>query len=193
MIELQQIQEKLNIMQERITEQFKQLQEYLNEDSDLGKLTRYLLTTERNPYSIFNDGYSQKSISGFLGLIYDLNHSLYDDGDVTFYTVNGAPRISLKYDFTEDDYLSPFEKTLLENNKELLKKFPDVPEFELYECEKLPRDIDNWIVLSEECHRADIKQCFMSDYDGNGEFIEHYKKYKCFDESWIEEAKSKFN
>ncbi len=76
MIKVQQIQEKLNIMQERITEEFKRLEEFLNQDSDLGKLTRYLLTTDRNPYSIFNEGYSQENISSFLGLIYELNHSL---------------------------------------------------------------------------------------------------------------------
>jgi hypothetical protein len=185
------IQEKINSMKENIDEQFERLQEYLNQEDDLGKLTRYLITTERNPYNIINDGYSLENISDFISFISELNHSLYDDGDITFYTVNGAPRFSLKYNFSENDYLSSFEKTLLENNITFYKNFPDMKDFKLYECEELPRDIDSWIRLSEEYHKADIKKCFISDYDNNERVILHYKRYKCFEESWIEEAKAK--
>lgn len=192
MIDIQ-TQEKLNIIQERITEQFKELEEFLNEDSELGKLTRCLLTTERNPYSIINEGYSQENLSSFLTLIHELNHALYDDGEITFYTVNNEPRISLEYDFSENDYLNEFEKTLVKNNKELWKNDPDMKDFKLYECKKLSISIDDWIVLSEEYHKADIKDCFIHDYDGTDWAVEHYKKYKFFEESWIEEAKSKLN
>lgn len=185
-------QDKLNIMRENTEDQFKRLEYILNEDNDLGKLSRYLLTTERNPYNIFNEGYSQENISDFLCLVYELNHSLYDDGDITFYSVNGAPRISLKYDFDDDDYLSDFEKTLLEKYKDSQNQFPDTEDYNLYECNILDIDIDSWIILSEEYHKEDIKQCFLSDYDGEQSAIAHYKKYKCFDESWIAEAKNDF-
>ncbi len=190
---MNEVQEKLNIMRDTVEDNFKKLQYILNLDDDLGKLSRYLLTTERNPYNIFSEGYSQENIECFLSLVQDLNYSIYDDGDITFYTVNDAPRISLEYDFSEDDYLNEFEKTLVKNNKELWKNDPDMKDFKLYECKKLSISIDDWIVLSEEYHKADIKDCFIHDYDGTEWAVEHYKKYKCFEESWIEEAKSKIN
>lgn len=145
------VEHRLKIMENNIEKQLNELEEYLEENSEFGRLVTYLLTTERNPYSIINGGYSQDHIS-FLNLVRDLHHSIYDDGDITLYTINDAPRISLKYNFTTKDSLSDFEKQLEKNYSSFKSK-----DFKLYEFKKLPYDIDNWIKLSEEFHYNDIK------------------------------------
>lgn len=77
-------------------------------------LVRWMLETEANPYGYLpNNGSSLSSAESFAGLLYSISHALYDDGDITFVSVNGEPRIVFAHK-SEDNIrsmaLSPVEQ-----------------------------------------------------------------------------------
>lgn len=59
------------------------------------KLALWMLETEHNPYGYLDQGYAKytSTAEGFEILLSMLHHALYDDGDVTFVTVNKEPKI----------------------------------------------------------------------------------------------------
>lgn len=61
----------------------------------MGGLVRWMMETETNPYGYLPSHYagSLSSAEAFAGLLHMIQYSLYDDGDITFVTVNGEPRI----------------------------------------------------------------------------------------------------
>lgn len=164
----------------RMSENFKSdldfIKEVTRKDTPLGRLAKYLLITERNPYAIFNKGYNQEQAHSFTNLINSLHHSLYDDGNITFYTINGKPKISLDY--------YPKREDLLGAQMAELEKTIGIK----YELVYLTNDIDAWITLSEQFHENDIKKCFIDNYHRNKSSIDEYRKYSCFKEEWVREA-----
>lgn len=57
-------------------------------------LVRWMLTTKANPYGyIPSAANSFSSADSFAGLLHMIHHALYDDGDITFVSVDGEPRI----------------------------------------------------------------------------------------------------
>ena len=77
-------------------------------------LVRWMLETGANPYGYLpNNGNALGSAESFAGLLYSISHALYDDGDITFVSVNGEPRIVFAHR-TEDNIrnmaLSPVER-----------------------------------------------------------------------------------
>lgn len=168
-------------MKENFDKDIEYINKCINEDSEFGKFSKYLLETERNPYNIIEGGFSQELASNFSALLYNIWYSLFDDGNITFYTVNNCPRFSLKYNFKLEDCLSEQEKKLNEMYKE----------DNLYECKILKCSIEKWISLSEEYHRNYIKECFYDDIDNVGlnKARKIYKNYKCFNKNWISKYK----
>jgi hypothetical protein len=89
---------------------------YCDMQDDVGKLCRHLLETQRNPYSIINDiGYVLESAESMLWVFRNLHHSIIDDGDITFFYVNGEPRFSFLYRHEHDvsAFLSDTENSIL--------------------------------------------------------------------------------
>ncbi len=144
----------LEKMKETFNEEIEYLTNILESGSELSKLAEYLLTTDRNPYSIINGGYSANRITSFNDILMPLNHALYDDGEVTFYTVNGEPRFGFfdQYEASEDRYLDDTELDMKET-------YPVLK----YVIEVLPQDVNNWIKLSEVFQINDLKRMFLSD------------------------------
>ena len=152
------------------------IEKSINEDSEFGRLSLYLFTTDRRSSSIINKGYDKYDASDFSCILHDIHHALYDDGEITFYLVDDEPRLSCEYDFELKDCLSGDEKRSGEQ----------------YNCEILNKiKIDDWIKLSEDYSVIEIKSNFLFDYQlhNNPELIKCYEKYKCFDLKWLEEIK----
>lgn len=146
----------------------------ISQDSEFGRLSLHLFTTERNSNSIINRGYNQRCSSSFSCLLRDIHHALVDDGEIAFYLVDNEPRLSCEYDFELNDCLSDDEKRSGDQ----------------FDCKILNKiTIDDWIKLSEVYFVNEIKSNFMIDYQLNPELIEWYKTYECFDENWIKEIK----
>lgn len=86
-----------------------------HEDNEVGKLLKWLIMTGKNPYSVFPDhGACLNSLVSTMDFYDTLNHSIYDDGMISFVqTTVLQPIIVLddsSYDKSEDD----FRKRLIE-------------------------------------------------------------------------------
>ena len=77
----------LDKIKQNTKEDLEFIETIIAEDSPIGRFSNYLLCTTRNPWSIFNGGYSQTDIS-FADFIKEIDHAFYDDGEITFYTEN---------------------------------------------------------------------------------------------------------
>lgn len=146
------------------------IEKSINEDSEFGRLSLYLFTTDRRSSSIINKGYDKYDASDFSCILHDIHHALYDDGEITFYLINDEPRFSCIYDFELKDDIE-YDDDTIKSKCKILKNIT----------------IDNWIKLSEEYFVNEIKSNFLIDYQINPELIKHYKKYDFFDENWIKE------
>lgn len=74
------------------------IKSYLEPDKyapHMHELALWLLETEHNPYAYLDHNYAMymSDAIGFDMILSMLHHALYDDGDVTFVTVNNKPRI----------------------------------------------------------------------------------------------------
>ena len=149
-------------------------------------LTKWLLTTDVNPYAYLPERLATAigTAEGFSAVLRKLHHDLYDDGDVTFVTVNGQPRIVFESKNEDDFYrkaLQPIERDMLDNDgtKYVVKVLDITPN-------EFGPTYDEW-------NYKDTKRCFMWDAGCGIEWAANqYRQYQCWDESWIDEAKVKY-
>lgn len=90
---------------------------YCAEDSEIKEISRWLCETDDNPYSFLCGEWPQAygSAEMFASLLHIIHHAVVDDGEITFVTVGGYPRIVFYNRHEkgfEDQALSEFEKTL---------------------------------------------------------------------------------
>lgn len=66
-----------------------------NETPEIHELVKWMMETDANPYSYLPTKWAgaYKSAELFAELLHMIHHAVYDDGDITFVAVNGAPRI----------------------------------------------------------------------------------------------------
>lgn len=90
-------------------------------DEKIGTLFTWLMTTELNPYSYLTEGWAERTstATGMSALMDTIHHAVYDDGNISFVTVNGQPKIIFlnpnDFDCLDDFYpycLSEFQKEL---------------------------------------------------------------------------------
>ena len=153
-------------------------------DYEMSVLIRWMLTTDANPYSYLPEGYATSlySAQAFEGLIHNIHHSLYDDGEITFVKVNGEPRITFFWS-NEDN----FEDLILSDQDKRIREMSRVG----YKIEVLDIKPSEFPVLYENYQLQSIKKSFLWDAKRRGlDFaIHHYSNhYKCYDKSWEEEV-----
>lgn len=146
-------------------------------------LVKWMMETEANPYSYLPDqwGGALSTAEGFASLLRYIHHALYDDGEITFVAINGEPRIVFTHRFEKH-----FRKDALgEQRASYEEDYGDV-----YDVEVLDIEPDEFPALYEKWHTSWVKECFMSDAQWDVErTAEHYRKFSCWDESWIEELR----
>lgn len=157
-------------------------------------LVRWMMETDANPYGYLDWGWggSLESAEKFAALLHHLHHALYDDGDVTFCTVDGEPRIIFANhhdDGFREKALHPQERDNEAKNITNPRRPGWVFRYDVRALDITPSEFGP---LYDAYHTAWIKQCFMhdsrNDLEGNAK---HYRKYQQFDESWVEEARQK--
>lgn len=155
-------------------------------NSLMDDFTDWLLYTEANPYSFLPEGYEESLFNPYdtLSLLRQIHHAVYDDGEITFLTVNGQPRIEFANKH-ETDFNRMFEKHTTRAIGYTRKA----------EIEILDIEINDFPQICEDNHSENIKGCFMLDANQFGieSAIGHYSNYKVFDRDWIAEAKTKFS
>ena len=157
-------------------------------DEGMVPLVKWLLETDINPYSFLQPEWacSVNTADGMASLLSNIHHALYDDGDITFVTVNGQHRIIFAHP-TDDG----FEERCLMNGEKDLRDHSRWPV--QYDVKVLKITPEEFCQRIEAEHTMWIKDCFLSDID-NIESVEYYaahyrKQYRCWDESWLEEAR----
>lgn len=150
-------------------------------ESSMKELTLWLMETEINPYSFLPELWaaSLENAQSFASLLGHISHALYDDGDITFVTVNNCPRIVFanRYDIEANRQLA-LSKTEIDSEGRRNRL--------LYQVEILTIKPEEFGLLAEKYHESEIRRCFLGDAEHNLEWaISHYRKYKCWQDSWI--------
>jgi len=160
------------------------------DEKSMDGLVRWMLETDANPHGFLPEGWggSLSTAEGFAGLLNHLHHALYDDGDVTFVTVDDQPRIVFAHRF--DEFFR--ERVLTEQEISLERDNARQPRWKLeYKIEVLDINPSEFGPLYDQHHTAWLRECFLGDSrHGDIEYnANHYRKYKQWNESWIEEAR----
>ena len=168
---------------ETFQESLKTIEHFRNSKDSMQPLVERLLQTDKNPCSFLTEPWagSMYSADSFVGLLNNIHHALYDDGDITFVSVNGEPRIVF-YNQYEDNFR---DVVLTRQEKDMDKRYGN--DSEVVVLDVTPSEFCDLV----DCyHTSWVKECFKSDSKRNGVnfAVEHYKTYKCFDSSWVYEV-----
>lgn len=157
------------------------IERYQMAGDEMSGLVEWLLNTDANPYGFLPEGWAgaMGSAQGFSSLLHCIHHALYDDGEITFVSVDGEPRIVFYWRHEED-----FRNHVLSEQERQLEKMNGIErEVEVLEC-----SANEFGKLYDEYRVKDLQRCFSGDAGRLGiDFaVKHYRDYDCFDESWID-------
>ena len=158
------------------------------DDLELGELTRWMLETDANPYAYLPEGWAGalETAEGFSNLLNHIHHAVYDDGDITFVTVNGEPRIVFAHQADSD-----FREAVLSQQEKDLEKRPIFGKLRLQEIEVLndlkPSEFGK---LYDAYQEKDLRRSFSIDAGRLGiDFATGvYNRYACFSQNWVQEC-----
>lgn len=154
-----------------------------NHREGMDGLTEWLLTTDANPYSYLPESWAGfiGSAEGFASLLNIIAHALYDDGDITFVTVNGEPRIVFTNQYDEN-----FRDLVLSRQEKEIEKRNIFGKSSRYEIQVLNIKPQDFGKLHDSYERNRTKQCFIHDAALKGlEFAtKHYKSIPHWDDDW---------
>lgn len=185
----------LQKMKEKFEEAFELCERLQNKDpeNEAEKLFRWILNTNINRFDIFVDPADANLCSNIQGLeafYYIIHHALYDDGELTFVSINNKPQIIRVHPFDFEN-----KNAFFQHLRSLTFKS------ELFDIENeydiLKINVDEFIEKAEQYEVAHIKSCFLSDVEMDTTpekteaFVKHYKAEHpdVFDENWIKEIK----
>lgn len=172
--------EKFEASYKEAVTQIKQFLEETKHEPSMRGLVKWMMETDANPYAYLPHAWagSTGSAESFVSLLNHIHHAVYDDGDITFVTVNGEPRIVFVWRHQENfrDYV------LSEQEKHMEKRFASE-----YEIKVLGIQPDEFGPLYDKHFTERLKDWFMNDAETHGvDFaVTHYRAYKQFDTSWI--------
>lgn len=151
---------------------------FLEGPESMTELTKWLMTTDANPYSYLNDAWAgmTQSAEGMASLLYCIHHAVVDDGDITFVKVNDEPRIVFAHKFDDN-----FRDVVLSRQEKEFKKI----EIEVLDIQ--PNDFGK---VYDEYQKTRVKVWFLYDARCRGVELarQYYENYNCWDESWINEV-----
>ena len=146
-------------------------------------LVKWIIETDINPYSYLPQEWasSTESAEGMSSLCHVLHHAMYDDGDISFVSVNGKPRILFVHsgDVSQGTALTAQEMGFADRWG---------TKFDIKVLDITPSE---FVRLREEYEKADIKGCFLADSrsHGVGEMAKYYKaNHSCFEDCWVYEV-----
>ena len=173
--------------EERHRKALDDIQKYIdNTPKDFSDFIKWLLKTHIKACNFLPDGWGRSldSAGDFLGLVSVLNHSLYDDGDLTFIKVNGKPRIDLHWH--KDD---KFEELALTSYEIHCRDHFGVS----FRVEILNVTIPEFIKEVEEYEKLALKKHFIQTAKVHGikQAIANYKDDQSYSEEWVKDFYNK--
>jgi hypothetical protein len=152
-------------------------------EPQMNELVHWMLETDANPYAYLPEEWagSVETAEGFASLLHYIHRVLYDDGDITFVTVNDEPRIVFAHQHDEDFR----DRVLTDTEKDTQRRRGGE-----YKIQVLDIDPNEFGPLYDEFQTKDLMRCFSADAGRNGvDFaVKHYKTYKAFSESWVQQC-----
>ena len=164
---------------------FQQPGEY---EPQMNGLVNWMLESDANPYSYLPENWAGhvSSAEGFASLLNMIHHAVYDDGDITFVTVNGGPRIVFVHQMEDN-----FRKYVLSRQEQDMENNPRYRA--AYEIKVLDIEPNEFGPLYDAHMVEEIKGWFENDAWAHGVdwAAGHYRKYKLWNEAWVEEVRAK--
>lgn len=157
-------------------------------EPDTSPLFKWMLETDANPYAYLPEGWAghMSTATGCASLFHMIDHAVHDDGDITFVKVNGEPRIVFAWRHEDNfrDMVLSFQEKDLEARRVGRTRFK-------YEVEILDIKPAEFGPLYDAYQAERVKEYFINDAWSRGVdwAADHYRKYNCWDESWIEDAR----
>ena len=156
-------------------------------DRPMSALVKWMIDTEINPYGFLPEDWAGQTttVEDFSSLLRVISHALYDDGDITFVSVNDSPRIVFenRWDIAADHKLalSQTEKHMEERSNRVR-----------YTVEILDIKPEEFGPLVDAYERKQLRRYFMNDADMHGlEFaVKHYESNRLWNPDWIEEFRA---
>lgn len=155
-------------------------------DYEMVSLVKWMLCTDANPYSYLPNEWASAiySAESFVSLISHIHHALYDDGDITFVSVNNEPRIVFA-----DRCDKNFNERALNNTEKGIAGHCSNYSIH-YDIKVLDITPDQFGAIYDEYQKNWLKKCFISDSIHGIEFAAGiYRKYKLWNEDWLNEVK----
>jgi hypothetical protein len=176
---------KFEIYKKVYEDAVKSIQRFIDDPSDMNEFAAWLMDTDANPYSYLEQGYADlmSTAEGCAGLLETIHHAVYDDGDITFVTVDDQPRIVFAHRFDEG-----FRDVVLCRQEKEIEKRLIFGKTKSYKIEVLDIKPNDFPKIYNAYQLSELKRCFSYDAGRNGiDFaVEHYRKYACFSEDWVE-------
>lgn len=187
----------------KINDKFEQFQQAYNEALDtineflkpsdnepqINGLVQWMLETDANPYAYLPKEWASSlyTAENFADLLNYIHHAVYDDGDITFVTVNDEPRIVFANQHEEN-----FRDHVLNNQEKEVEKNLICGRYNNYDIKVLDIEPNEFGALYNTFQRDHIKRCFIRDSTRfNVEWAANlYREYHCWDENWITECLS---
>ena len=180
---------RLEVFKDNYEQSMQTIERLRTEPSTMKDLVNWMLTTDANPYAYLPEGWASamESADSFAALLHNIHHAVYDDGDITFVTVNGEPRIVFVWQHEDNfrDYVLTRQEKELEKREVFGRTRP-------YDIQVLKIEPHEFGPAYDAYQIEDLKNCFAVDAGRNGiDFaVEHYSKYNCYDPSWVDECAS---
>jgi hypothetical protein len=179
---------KFETFKKNYEEAIETINTFLEGPESMTELTKWLMTTDANPYSYLDHTWAgmTQSAEGMAGLLNYIHHAVVDDSDITFVKVDNEPRIVFAH--PADDYFR--DVVLSSQEKELEKSFEEkygMGKKEIHVLNIKPNDFGK---VYDEYQKEQVKKWFLSDAKRHSvEFAkQHYEHYNCWDESWMNEV-----
>lgn len=158
-----------------------------NLEPQMNELVNWMLETDANPYAYLPEAWASSTYTaeGFAGLLHHIHYAIYGDGDITFVSVYDEPRIV----FANRNDADFIDRVLTLHEKQSLV-FSVSREYDIKILDIEPNEFG---VLYDQFQKDDIKHRFLDDasrFEDVEWTANNYRIYKCWDESWIEEAKT---
>lgn len=179
---------KFEVFQKSYDDAIAAINRHLSTPSDLYDysmvpLVQWMMETDANPYAYLPHGWAGSTTNAemFASLLHYIHHALYDDGDITFVTVNDEPRIVFAWKHEDN-----FRNYVLSDTEKDVEKRSGGAQYEIKVLDITPGEFGP---LYDQYQRNWLKECFLGDASRDIEWAaNNYRKYKCWNDQWIAEA-----
>lgn len=157
------------------------------EGETMHEFVAWLLSTPHNPYGFLPEQWAGaiSTAEGLASFLYVVHHALYDDGDITFVSVDDFPRIVFAWRYEDN-----FRDCALTAQEKSLERQPVFGKLRSRSVEILEISLAEFGALVDAAALAALKKQFACDAGREGivAAVHYYKDRPGFSDSWLAEC-----